>query len=445
VHSPGQLPDGREHIEGRAVTRLPGAAILLASVTALTAVVGSAAAQPAAPEPDANFDLGSLVDEEEPTGQDGGTPLAISGFADFTYYLPFYEPDSFWGGVGLPAYHTFWTGNLNLYFSKALSETCRALSEVRFLHEPHGNYEMGAMERTDTTIMDHAAVRRTLQLGGIRIERIWAECELTAWLTLRAGQWLTPYGIWNRDHGSPTIIAIRRPYAVGNELLPEQQTGLEAYGSVTRKDLRLGYHLTLSNGRGQVSAYEDLDANKAIGGRLELGYGRFGDLTVGASYYRGRYTAAKAPVLDVGTGRGIIDIKEQYDEQSFAFDLRWDFRNLALRSEFMHNERRYTSSGRAAENGLLIPDGFRRGGYLLAGYRTPWFGIMPYGFVQYFEFLKEPGAIVNHLTGYHFGLNILLSPAMVLKLEYVKPTYSAMPLPGLTNFSVLEAQISWAF
>jgi hypothetical protein len=427
------------------VTRIRTAAILLASITALAGGPGSAVAQPAAPAPDENFDLESLVQDEEPSGPAGATPLAISGFADFTYYHPFHEPNSFWGGVGLPDVSTFWVGNLNLYFSKGLSESCRALSEVRFLHEPNGTFKSGDMERVDTSVPDHAAVRRSVKLGGIRIERMWAECELSAWLTLRLGQWLTPYGIWNQDHGSPTIIAVRRPYAVGDQLLPENQTGLMAYGSVARNDLRLGYYLTLSNGRGPISEYQDLDANKALGARLELGYGRFGDLTLGASYYRGRFTASKAPRLDVATGTGILEINTQYDEQSFAFDLRWDLGNFALRSEFLHNERRYTLDGRAAENGILLPDGFRRGGYVLAGYRTPWFGIMPYAYIQYMEFLVDPGRIVSDLTAYHLGLNILLSPAMVLKLEYVVPTYNALPLPGLTSFRVVEAQISWAF
>jgi hypothetical protein len=443
-----QLPDRSDRpkrIEERAVTYLPQTGIFLASLTVLAAGAGPAAGQPATARPDADFDLDSLVQAEDTGGPGAGAPLVISGFADFSYYVPFYEPDSLWAGAGLPAHDTFWVGNLNVYLAKPISERCRALAEVRFMYEPNGSFTQGATERVDTTAQDHAAVRRPLQLGGIRIERAQVDCELAAWLTVRIGQWLTPYGIWNQDHGSPTIIAIRRPYAVGDELLPEQQTGLMAYGSVARKDLRLGYYLTVSNGRGQTSATEDLDGNKALGGRLELSYGGFGDVTVGASYYRGRFTATKAPRVDLGTGKGIIDLKSQYDEQSFAFDLRWDFRGLALRSELLYNERRYTSAGRATVNGLLFPDTYRQGGYLLLGYRTPWFGIMPYSYAQHVSLPVAPDAWVEGVNSYHFGLNVLLSPAMVFKVEYIHATFSESPIPGIDSLGILEAQISWAF
>jgi hypothetical protein len=393
---------------------------------------------------DGNFDLDSLVEDEGAGPSSLNVPLTVSGFADFSFYLPLYKPDSVWAGAGLPAQPGFYVGNLNLYFSRNISERCRALAEVRFLYEPHGASDAGG-QRIDTTVADHAAVDRPIQWGAIRIERVHVDCDLTSWLTLRMGQWFTPYGIWNIDHGSPTIIAIRRPYVVGDELLPEQQTGLQLFATRARGDFRLGYYLTLSNGRGQIGSYEDLDSNKAIGGRLELGYSRLGELALGGSYYRGRYTATKPARLDTATGKGIIEITSQFDEQSFGLDLSWDWRGLAFRSEYLHNERRYTAAGRPATGALLTPDAFRRGGYALLGYRTHWLGIMPYFMTQSYRLLESPTAIVDKVTALHGGLNVLLSPAMVLKVEFIHADFPPSPIPGLEYIRLMEAQISWAF
>jgi hypothetical protein len=420
--------------------RLSCSALAVAvAVPVACAVAGPAAAQ----DPEA-FDLSALVKDEDGASAATGKPLEISGFADFSYLGWFYDEDDAWSGVGLPPYHSFSVGNLNVYFAKQLSERCRALTEVRFLYEPHGSGELNG-PRTDTTVGDHAAASRPIQWGAIRIERAQAECELTPWLALRFGQWFTPYGIWNVDHGSPTIISIRRPYVVGEGLLPEQQTGVQLFGSRSRGNLRLGYYLTLSNGRGPISAYGDLDANKAVGGRLELGYGRFGDLTLGVSYYRGRYTDLGPSRLDLATGKGVIQPTKQYDEQAFGFDLSWDWRGVVVRAEALYNERLYTDAGRPRVNGLLVPDGVRDGGYALAGYRTPWWGIMPYALVQYYEPPQDPEAFFEEVLGYGGGLNILLSPAMVLKLEVFTGRFHGTAVPALEKLTGFEAQISWAF
>jgi hypothetical protein len=415
---------------------------LLVSCSGLAAL---ALATPAAAQTDeaASFDLSALVQDEGGAGE-ARTPLEISGFADFSYADWLFDDDSAWAGAGLAPNGAYSVGNLNVYLGKQLSERCRALTEVRFLYEPHGTTNDDD-SRVDTTVGDHAANSRPIQWGGIRIERAYADCTLMPWLTVRFGQWFTPYGIWNVDHGSPTIIAIRRPYVVGEGLLPEQQTGVQLFGSRARGDLRLGYYLTLSNGRGPISAYGDLDGNKAVGGRLELGYSRLGELTLGASYYRGRYTALQPPRLDLATMKGILTPSKQYDEQSFGIDLSWDWRGVALRAEMVHNERRFTAAGRPAVNGLPLADGTSDGVYALVGYRLPWFGVMPYVLYQYYEPVPEPTTFLDSVWGYTLGLNVLLSPAMVLKLEVVRANFTNLPLPEMKTLNGFEAQISWAF
>ena len=97
--------------------------------------------------------------------------------------------------------------------------------------------------RTSTASPDYADWGRYQKVGGVIIERVWLEYSAHELLTIRAGQFLTPYGIWNVDHGSPVVIGITRPFIVGNEWLPNRQTGLELYGSTGVNSTQFGYHL----------------------------------------------------------------------------------------------------------------------------------------------------------------------------------------------------------
>ena len=45
----------------------------------------------------------------------------------------------------------------------------------------------------------------------IILERAYIQWSKLDWLGVRVGQFLTPYGIWNVDHGTPTLITMFRP------------------------------------------------------------------------------------------------------------------------------------------------------------------------------------------------------------------------------------------
>src|SRR4029077_7383787 len=108
---------------------------------------------------------------------------------------------------------SFIVGNLNVYLEKNLSTRLRSLLEVRLLFAPNGSVGAGD-QYIDTTVQDLSNFFRPIQWGAIAIERAYVEYDLEPRLTLRAGHWLTPYGIWNIDHGSPTVIGTFRPFIV---------------------------------------------------------------------------------------------------------------------------------------------------------------------------------------------------------------------------------------
>src|SRR5690348_6033105 len=171
---------------------------------------------------------------------------------------------------------TFVLGNVNLYFDFRPAPDWSSLVEVRLTKYPNGDYSYGISDigidysRTDTTTADpgNGEGHDTLRWGSIVLERAYIQWQKSARLGVRVGQFLTPYGIWNVDHGTPTLISLFRPFFQANEMFPEHQLGVEAFGrfdDVVHDHWALDYHSYVSNGRtpGVVALTDD----KMIGGR----------------------------------------------------------------------------------------------------------------------------------------------------------------------------------
>ena len=87
-----------------------------------------------------------------------------------------------------------------------------------------------------------------------------------------------------------------------------------------------GYHATISNGRGPTDSYRDKDSNKALGGRIYAAARPFGELQIGASIYRGRYTEYKARLAATAATPPSVTVERTpyvgIEELSMAADLR---------------------------------------------------------------------------------------------------------------------------
>ncbi len=368
---------------------------------------------------------------------DSESRVSIYGFSDFTYTRPLNN------AALVSQYPSFAVGNLNVYLGTELGDGWRTLSEVRFTYLPDGaiansSEATPSLIHQNTTVGDYTDLNRPVRWGGVIIQRVWIERMFHPLFTLRAGHFPSPYGIWNVDHGSPVIIGVRRPFIIGQELIPQTQTGLEAYGVRAVGDVVLGYHLTLSNGRGPVSTYQDLDKNKAIGGRLYVQSDLpIGTLTLGVSGYAGLYTARHDSFSTTTMGlQSIID--NQYRERSLTADLKWQYGGLLLQSEVMVNDIAYTEIGRPAAPTFGGPPGLaadlrRFGIYGLIGYRTPWFGIMPYFIAQTYDDYYNGHSIEG-------GLNIRSTPRVVLKAQVGR-----VWINGADGISDLVVQAAWSF
>jgi hypothetical protein len=380
--------------------------------------------------------------------------LDLYGFADLTYTRLLIAEENPWNRVYFPT-NSFAVGNFNLYLSANLAPRWRALGEVRFMYLPNGatstNTESGEITRTDTTVLDYAGFQEPIHWGGIRIERLWVEHEFSNLFKLQVGAFLTPYGIWNVDHGSPAIVGIRAPLAVVSELFPAHQTGLQLYGNTFLDPFEIGYHLTLSNGRGPVE-YQDFDDDKAVGARLYLKTDAVGSLTVGASAYRGGYydRSAKYVVQQSGGVDQEYTTISKYQELSLGTDLKWQWKRVLVQSEFIMNEAAFEQGGRPRVDAIKPPQGFqpdyrRWGAYGLIGYRTHFLQTMPYAIVQYVYAPNNPQ--MPPVLGGQLGLNVRPTPAVVLKLEVSFTHFGGPGSTGLGNSPLrfLATQVAWAF
>lgn len=378
--------------------------------------------------------------------------LNIYGFADFTYTTtvgPKYALAS--------PYSSFAVGKLNIYTAAELGDNWRSLAEVRFMYLPNGttpttSNSASPSSRTNTSVPDYTDLARPVRWGGISIERAWLEHTFHPAFTVRVGSFLTPYGIWNVDHGSPAIIGSRRPFIIGESLFPEHQTGLEAYGALNFGPSQFGYHLTLSNGRGPIDSYQDLDHNKGLGGRLFFKHdSSYGTVTVGVSGYRGKYTDATQQYgVDPVTGSTVqtFPVSARYDELSLATDVKWEWGGLLLQGEGILNDIGYPDSHRPTAfpvtGGLtgFQPDYRRVGIYGLGGYRFAFLGIMPFFGGEYYDNGLNSLPPAAAVWG---GLNVRPTARVVLKAQYTHSWFASWPLPDPGNYNGIDLQAAWSF
>jgi len=377
--------------------------------------------------------------------------LNLYGFADFSYSTPLGKTE-----LGSP-YSSFAVGKLNLYASAELGDNWRSMAEIRFMYLPNGSTgapgTIPAPRRTDTSASDYTDVGRPVKWGGISIERAWLEHTFHPALTVRVGAFMTPYGIWNVDHGSPVIIGVRKPYVIGEGLFPEHQTGLEIYGTWNLGPSQVGYHLTLSNGRGPIDSYQDLDHNKAVGGRLFVKHDDpgWGTLTIGASGYKGTYTDSY-DVYEVSAAGGLKvthPITAQYKELSLAADVKWELGGLLVQSELIMSDVAYTDGLRPPVYPVsggppgFAPDHRRVGLYGLAGYRFAFLGIMPFFGGENYD--AGAGSNTPASSALWGGLNVRPTARVVLKAQFTHAWFAKWEGPSFGDYNGLDLQAAWSF
>lgn len=414
------------------------------------AAVAATASQPL--EPLSAAELVSLGISVEDGALD--TDLHLSGFMDVTYLQLLNPEEASLVTISDGTKGSFFVGHLNLYATKNLTRTFSMMVEIRFTYAPNGTSTPDLTPRvTKTEVVDYSGSALSFRWGGLVIERAYGEWSPLPQLRVRLGSFLTPYGIWNVDHGAPVFVTVKRPFAVGGNYFPERQTGVELFGRMAvGPELTAHYHLTLSNGLGPVSEYRDLDSNKAVGGRIAFEYlGAGGRFRAGASVFYGEETETLPQLgisADGSTLTVVADAAGQVEVLSLAADLQWQYRSLLIQVEWVGQRRDYAEEGRqvlpaAGVLGIppyaVLPDSFVWGGYTLLGYRLPWWEAMPYGTLEYA--LTNNAGILTEITYGQLGINLRPEDAIVLKLQY---QFALSGTPG-TKVKGVAGQLAWAF
>lgn len=373
--------------------------------------------------------------------------LQIYGFMDAGFNKSFVSGTQ--PGLWPTTATTFVSGNTNIYFDARPAPRWRGLVEARLTLNPHGLWTFssaGVGTRTDNRIFDFTSpsARETVTWGGVILERAQIEWTRSDLLTIVTGMFLTPWGIWNVDHGTPTTIGLFLPTFLVQEAVPKQQTGVQAFGSWHAPPWELGYRAFVSNGR--TATQFDLSEDKAVGGRLFLRRVGTATTTFGASGYLGtsqddrRSVALSGETRLVATKRTIHD----YAEQIVGLDLAVDWAGVRLRSEAVQRHVRHEDGLHEVHPslpGAFYPNRFEKYLYALAAYRLG--AVEPY---VYFE-TGDRGLRTNYLpdkgTALSGGLNIYLSSATQLKVQYVGGRFEN--ITGTNNFHLLFGRLVLAF
>jgi hypothetical protein len=353
--------------------------------------------------------------------------LKLYGFLDVQWYKIIVFDDTLQDGY-LNHWNTFMVGRWNFFLEKQISDYFRVLGEVRFLFQPYGQIltygsPLGDEYSTANTTATDWADAFDFNWGGIAIERAWVEFKPADYFGLRVGYFLSPFGLWNEDHSFTVVIPAHRPRIITSRLLPLQQTGLSFFGRVFPGDRSIiEYGLTLSNGRGPVAEFYDLDENKAIGLKLNYSFDGPVHFNIGTYLFMGDYTAVATNIVSFEPFDYEHSKTVEYSEKAISLHVKLEWAGLLIQGEYVRGMVKYEESSREfaiyGPDVVYSPDYVQQGTYALLRYRLPFeaVNIGPYFMYEYTEPAPLAGKPIGHnLCG---GINWHINPFVIWKLEY---------------------------
>jgi hypothetical protein len=393
----------------------------------------------------------------------GDEPLSLYGFADAGVQHVWLNEQSLISRLFQVNNTSFVVGNFNLYVDAQPIKHFRGLTELRFTNAPLGDIVSygglaGKFQRKNTFSYDSGgtAVNASMWAGSVILERAWIEWNQHQALKLRVGNYFTPFGIWNEDHGTPTLISLALPQFIIQRWMPLRQTGVMLYGNAFVGDWELGYSATLSNGRQEISNY-NFDNGFGFGGRA---YARRDTGTLntafGLSYFTGKTRDEEVDFVASANGINGVDATRkttwEYNEHVLGADVSLDIDRTRFRAEGIVRRITYKPGKRQAGDllyapGSFTPDAWQEAAYVLLAHQLPWLGLEPYVFLEAEEQPVEVGDfLVIPSVGFnlHFNASVQLK-TQVQRVYFMDWLFNSPYDPSLNNVTSVYSRLVMAF
>jgi hypothetical protein len=381
--------------------------------------------------------------------------LRIYGFADFGIMRTI-APENGRVASQFTTPLTFYLGRLNLYYDAHPASDFRFLAETRLSLYPNGTTvgvsPTGQVMRTSTQVSDISSPNASASVtwGSIILERAVLDWTRFSLFSVRAGLFLTPFGIYNVDHGSPTLITVALPIYISQGWIPERQLGVQIFGTHPIAPWELGYFATVSNGRSD--GILDVGDSKAYGGRVFARRQGELSLALGGSLLYQPYRK-NLDQFGLGADGSISYTSTRVVERTgltLGGDLSVDFRSLRLRSELVMYQVHYTPGRRdvpaGAPSGALSTDTRNVNWSMLLAYRL--WKIEPYLFSEMFV-CSPTQPTLTEIWAPGVGGNIYLRTNVIIKASWVHPMFwkngDPQNLASQQNFHTFTAMLVWAF
>lgn len=435
---------------------------------------------------------------------DGERTFNVYGFLDMQVeQMAFIGEGSMYRFIGLDEDVHARLDHVNLYFDFRPNSRLRGLAEIRFLTQPHNTGAVPGVltnitflpanvtasdttppaSATSTTVSD-ASTGGFFEWGGISIERAWIDVMFTKSLSVMMGEFITPAGIWNVDHGSPAITPIQTPYGYSFiPLFPAAQTGFVAHGALFAGPVDLTYAGYIATGRNGLSLSKLSDL--AVGANIRAAVAPddlpLKEIDVGISGYTGKlrdrtawssvtFTVdalnATSDSVEFGYGFSDPDNKDNWyqvdllaREITLGADLQLSlFRGLKLQGEFLYQQLQNQLDNDAKSHTFDL--------YGILEYKarpTEKISLTPYAMVErmwardatnnpasWFAGKEEwRGQVIDAFNVYTFGLNTNAFTNFTVKIEAsyidVHTTAAMEPFQDVWDMCTWNAQFVLAF